>query len=378
MTAAAAEWRPSLATTDAAVPSSVRRTGWTATDLLAATFPEPRWAVPGLVAEGLSLLVGSPKLGKSWLALNLCLAVASGGHALGQIPLERGEAAYLALEDPPRRLQRRLQSVLQGEPAPAGLFFETAWPTLAHGGAELLSERLERHPGLRLVVVDVLAKIRGSVTDRGSLYSADYAAITSLKDVADRHEVALLLLHHDRKAGSDDFVDVVSGTSGIAGAADAIILMSRARNSAEAKLSVTGRDVEESEYALRFDAQIGTWTMLDGPASDYELTNERRQILEAVRAGEGAGPKAIADVTGLSYGVVKHLVRKMADARQLDSDGDGHYFPPLSPVHPVHRVHQDAGDGPLPTLSPIHRVHQDDGDGERGERGEQFYREDAE
>ena len=75
---------------------------------------------------------------------------------------------------------------------------------------------------------------------------------------------------------------------------------------------------------------------MDGPASDYQLSDERRAILTAVRDTEGLGPKAIAEVSGVKYGVVKHLVRKMLDDGTLDTDGDGHYF-----VHSVHRVHSD-------------------------------------
>ena len=85
------------------------RSSWTARELLAHDFPKQRYAVPGLIAEGANLLAGSPKLGKSWLALNIASAVAYGGRALDKVDVERGEALYLALEDPPRRLQQRLR-----------------------------------------------------------------------------------------------------------------------------------------------------------------------------------------------------------------------------------------------------------------------------
>jgi hypothetical protein len=58
---------------------------FTADDLMTATFPEPRWAVQGLVAEGLNLLVGSPKFGKSCVCLGLGVARASGGRALSKV-----------------------------------------------------------------------------------------------------------------------------------------------------------------------------------------------------------------------------------------------------------------------------------------------------
>ncbi|MGZ6969310.1 MAG: AAA family ATPase [Acidimicrobiia bacterium] len=105
-----------------AVPSTNgHRTEWSARDLLAADFPPIKWAVDGVLADGLNLVAGSPKVGKSWLALGLAIAVASGGRALGKIPVERGDALYLALEDPPRRLKRRLEIILAGSPAPLAL-----------------------------------------------------------------------------------------------------------------------------------------------------------------------------------------------------------------------------------------------------------------
>lgn len=309
------------------------RTAWTADELMRVEFPPQRWAVPGVIAEGSNLLAGPPKLGKSWLALNLGVAIASGGLALGKVPVDQGDVLYLALEDTGRRLQDRLRRVLHDDPAPPRLTLETWCQPLAEGGAAYVEEWLGWHPDARLVIVDVFSRVRGQVSERANRYDADYAAMASLKDIADRCGVPFLVVHHTRKQAAEDFLDTVSGTHGLAGAADAVLVLARSRGSAEATLKVTGRDVEEAEYALNFAADIGTWQMLDGPASDYEQSNERRRILTAVRETPGAGPKAIADASGVKYDVVKHLVRKMVDADQLDTDGDGHYFPVHHSLH---------------------------------------------
>ena len=80
---------------------------WTADDILTTDWPKPVWAIPGLLPVGLTILAGRPKVGKSWLTLQIALAVASGGRVLGQ-PGEKGPVLYLALEDPPRRLKERM------------------------------------------------------------------------------------------------------------------------------------------------------------------------------------------------------------------------------------------------------------------------------
>lgn len=138
------------------------------------------------------------------------------------------------------------------------------------------------------------------------------------------------------KADAEDFLETVSGSHGLAGAADAVSVLKRSRGSADAVLNITGRDVEEAQYALKFSPEAGTWTLLDGPATDYEVGDTRRQILGVVRGRDGITPKEIAEVSGLSHDAVKQRVRNMVDEGQLDTDGSGRYFlPPLSPVTPV-------------------------------------------
>lgn len=325
------------------------RTSWNAADLLAARFPEPRWAVDGVIAEGCTILAGAPKLGKSWLVLGTAVAVATGGRALGRIPVEQGDALYLALEDTPRRLQSRLRLVLGANgPVPHRLDIGTEWPTLDEGGEERIRAWLDAHTDARLVAVDVLARIRPRTSVRADRYDADYHSVVALKQIADDYSVALVAVHHTRKGASDDWIDGVSGTLGLVGAADSTVVLTRSRGAAGAVLKVTGRDVEEAEHALDFDPATATWKLLDGPASDYELSEQRRVILATVRDAAGIGPKAIAEQTGLDYDLVRQTVRRMVDAEQIDTDGNGHYFPVCTPVTPVTPV--------TPTLSVVTAV----------------------
>lgn len=310
---------------------------WTAVDLLAAEFPPPRWAIPGLVAEGVTLLAGPPKVGKSWLALDLAVAVASGGFALGQ-QVSRGDVLYLALEDTARRLADRLRLVLAGDSAPDKLQFATAWRVLAEGGTENLNQWLNEHPGARLVVIDVFERVRSRSTS-GNAYADDYGPVSRLKALADKHSVAILVVHHTRKMPADDFLEEVSGTNGLAGAADAVLLLKRSRGSADAELHVTGRDINESAHAMKFDGARGQWSMLAGPATDYSLADTRRQILTYLRTAKGSTPQQIATALGLDSTLVRKTVRRMFDDGQLDTIGQGRYVPP-HPVTPVTGVTQ--------------------------------------
>jgi hypothetical protein len=239
---------------------------------------------------------------------------------------------YLALEDTGRRLQSRLAKVLQHNAAwPEDLTLAVECPPLPEGGVEQIAGWLTKHPDARLIVIDVFERIRGRGVSQQSAYSADYAAVKAAKSVADHFGVAMILVHHVRKAASDDFMDLISGTHGLAAAADSIAVLKRARGELDGVLHIVGRDVEEQEFAMKFAADLSAWQIL-GPAETFGLDETRRKILLYVRANNGARPKAIADGTGLPYETAKKAVQRMADDGQLDTDGHGRYLIPVPPV----------------------------------------------
>lgn len=301
--------------------------------------------------------MGSPKLGKSWLALNLAISIASGGRALGQVPVERGEVLYLALEDGPRRLKNRLQMVLRNAPAPEGLHFETSWAPLDAGGAEDLSAWLGMHPETRLVVIDVIARLRSPVKDRSDRYLADYMMAEQIKKVADDHAVAIAAVHHTRKAAADDFTDTVSGTNGLAGAADSIIVLRRSRSQADATMHVTGRDIEEQELALKFNPLIGNWSLM-GDARQWALSEQRRRIIELLRDAGPLAPKAVADELEEDRAAIRQTLTRMAKDDQL-TVVDGVYSLPVTPSQ-VSQVSQTglAGVTAVTGVTPIQRINE--------------------
>jgi hypothetical protein len=311
---------------------------FSASELMAQELPPVRWVVPGLLPEGVTLLAGKPKLGKSWLALGLGVAVASGGVALGTKPVECGDVLYLALEDNPRRLQGRLKKMLAGGEAPKGLYYATEWPRMDEGGAELLENWLGVNPHARLVVVDILKRVRplaNSARNR-SVYDADYEALQSLQSLASEYGVAILVVHHTRKLAAVDPVDEVSGSTGLSGGADGILVLKRDRGRADAYLHVTGREIEEeAELALRWDANLASWS-LAGDADEYRLSNERQQLLQTLENAEALlSPKEIAEATEKTVGSVKVLLGEMVKAGQVANPSYGKYgLPSTTPYSP--------------------------------------------
>jgi hypothetical protein len=318
-----------------------RRTSWTAAELLAADLPSPRWAVEELFPEGLAFMCGAPKLGKSWLALALGIALAAGGgYALGKIAVERGDVLYLALEDNARRLQDQLRLLLGDDQAPRGLHIETEWERLDEGGLERLTNWLDEHTNTRLVLVDVWTRIRPTTRDNGNRYQADYDAAAALQAVAIKYGVAIVALFHTRKAEAADFVETVQGTFGTAAAADTIVVVKRSRGEADATLFLTGRDVIEQELALRFAAETGAWELL-GDAAEYGLGKTRKTILELLDAHGPLTPKQVSELApDISHDLAKKTMQRMFTDGQLTAKGGVYTHVPAVPASP-----EDAATG---------------------------------
>jgi hypothetical protein len=249
-------------------------------------FPPLAYAIPGLMPAGFGVIAAPPKAGKSLLILDWLLAAALGGQALGAIRTGPArDVLYLALEDGDRRLQDRCRNLLaDGEPIPERLRYILTVPpgqVLA-----VLGDALDRYPDTRLVVLDTLGRIMPDAHQGETTYQRDYRVGTALKKIADtRPGLAIIVIHHTRKAVADDFVDAISGTHGLAGAADTIITLARRRGDGDGTLRVTGRDVMEASYALKFSQ--GAWS-LDGAT----LAEARANVARRAEAGSLGGRSA--------------------------------------------------------------------------------------
>ena len=280
--------------------------------LVAETFEPINWAVEGMLPEGCILFAGRPKLGKSWFVLQLALAVASGENAFGDFPVHRGDILYLALEDTRRRLQSRVKRLLDDAPLPSGFKMAIEWPRIDEGGAEQLEAWLKRYPETRMVIVDTFQKIKSR---RNA--SADFETLSRLTQIAHKFNICLLVVHHTRKTDAEDPFDTVSGATSTASLADAMLVLRRARCSQDAELHITGRDIEESRKALRFDTQDMNWQVL-GDADVVWKSQQRLEIIDLLRkTRKSMHPADIADALNKSYTAVRKTLLRMARANQI-------------------------------------------------------------
>ena len=216
--------------------------------LLYEPLEKPSFVVDGLIPTGLTLFCGSQKIGKSWLMLKLCLCV-SQGIPLWDMPTQEGDVLYLCLEDTFCRIQDRLFRLT--DEASGRLHFAVASDKLSDGLIVQLEDYLKEYPDSRLIVIDTLQKVRTASKDNA--YASDYGDISLIKDFADRHSLAVIVVHHIRKQNDSDVFNKVSGTTGLTGSADAtFVLEQENRASNAAKLYVTGRDTPYQEFKLRF------------------------------------------------------------------------------------------------------------------------------
>lgn len=312
-------------------------------------FPPVAWAVPGIIPEGYGLITGASKAGKSWLVFGLALDVARGTAAFGCIPTGRPRPVlYLALEDGLRRLQGRARKLLgEGVPIPPGLDVMTEVP---HGKARsVIRAWLGRHRGQdAVVIVDVLAKVMDPAAPGEGAYERDYRVGSRFKQIVAHHPgVTLIAVHHTRKMAANDWADSTSGTTGVNGAADWTLNLSRDRNSEAATLRVMGRDVPEGEYAAT--VREGTWTLDGGDLSQAAqraqevhqqegLGDKSAQVLRIVgEHPDGIGPTELGRLADLTASNAGTYLTRLADAGRIAKAGRGKYSP-LSTVESVESV----------------------------------------
>jgi replicative DNA helicase/DNA-binding MarR family transcriptional regulator len=292
-----------------------------AKELEKAELPEPSWLIPGILPDaGVCVLAGTPKVGKSWLALQFAVAVASGRDTGGIEACKQTRVLYLALEDTERRIKSRLANAKLG--FPENLCFAYEWKRLHEGGLEEL-RRFVVENNIGFVIIDTLAKVRPPQNGKGNPYAEDYLHVGLLKSLADELGITVLLVHHKRKAKGLDPIEDVSGTTGLTGAVDTILLLDKKRGEEDGTLLVTGREVEEEVFALKFtDCK---WEIC-GSASEYAKTEERQRVLEVLREANGPlSVKEIAELIEKSEAATRMMLSRMCKEGVITRSARGCY-----------------------------------------------------
>ena len=272
-------------------------------DLQSREFADIKWIVPNFLAEGLTILGGRPKIGKSWLILDLCIAVAAGGSALGRY-CEPRDVLYLALEDNDRRIQDRLEKILGRD--------QTSWPDIKYvtswkGGVEELDKYLEANPNINFIVIDVFARFRRPRPPKINPYDWDYQEMAAIQNVASKYSVSICVVHHTRKGVAGDPGDEISGTRGLTGAADAWLILKHGKDGTIV-IEGEGRDTPPVDATVEFDTETCRWKINEN-GEEIPMSEPRRKIYDCFKKGEELTPSDIEKKTGLSTKVVTARLR---------------------------------------------------------------------
>ena len=277
-------------------------------DLLQAQFPPESWYVENLIGQGLSVLTGASKIGKSWTALQLVTALDQGGYFMGTLKASRCDVLYLALEDTPRRIQRRL--IKQG----ITVAFNGSRLEVTRCNVPALCAYLKANPQIRVVIIDTLQKLLG-LNDLND-YSEAVGGLSALKAIADDLDIAIVAIHHNRKGSNEDgdHMESALGSTGINGTADTTITMRRKRGTNDATLSVTGRDFEDCSYSLSWDRELCSWSIAGQGALEPALTEVQQQIIDLIESEERSWTTAeIAEITGIKKYEVSRQAKELAN-----------------------------------------------------------------
>lgn len=238
-----------------------------ANKLLYTTLEDTEFIVDQILPVGLHIFCGAPKVGKSWLMLDLCIRV-SKGEKLFNLNTKQCDVLYLALEDTYQRLQKRLFKLTDDIGSNFHLTIESN--KIANGLLIQLENAIKQFPNTKLIIIDTLQKIRRQTNDLN--YACDYGEISTLKSFADRNKIAIILVHHLRKQDDNDVFNKISGTTGIMGSSDTtFILEKKSRDESIATLYVTGRDVEYQTFTLKFENRVINvrYSVYDKPKNEY-------------------------------------------------------------------------------------------------------------
>ena len=230
--------------------------------------PPTKFCVDTLLPQGLCILGGSPKVGKSWMVLDLCVRVAQGTPLWG-LQTSKGDVLYLCLEDSQRRIQERLNAITDS--VPDGIYFATGCTSIEGGVCDWIRDFKRHHSLLSLVAIDTFQLIRTPTPEVS--YGGDYTELRVLKELADELEICILLVHHLRKTNDRDPFNKLSGSTGISGAVDAVFVLDKGeRTERLATLYASGRDIRDRKMQLELEQDTCVWSLISDSLTMPETT----------------------------------------------------------------------------------------------------------
>lgn len=281
-----------------------------AADLYGKQIEKPPIIVRGLIPTGLTVLAGAPKRGKSWLALKMAVDVAAGNTFLG-METTQGDVLYLDLESRQYRVQDRLQKIIVGQ-APAALQIAHESDRLEGGLIEQLAMWCDdaQHPVL--IIIDTLGRVKGGSKRGENAYEGDTRILGEVQKFAMQRKLAVVCVHHLRKslAEGDDYFERISGSMGITGACDSVMVLQGKRGDSDSTLSVSSRDFEATELVLGFDG--GRWALKSANSEEYKAEQEYNTS-SLVR-----GVVKLATIRGYWEGSPKQLLDDLLSIGTLD------------------------------------------------------------
>ena len=294
-----------------------------AKELMATEYVDVPCVIDGILPSGLTVLAARPKMGKSWLALDMAISVASGKRVLGR-ETNQGDVLYFALEDNHRRMKSRMEKILGNHEAPDRLNIVTRCDRLDKGSQEQIFDWIATHPKARLVVIDTWGKIAPSKKGQLDDYTFLTEVLGPIQQKALERDMAIILVHHNRKPSKDgDVFDQVLGSTAFTALADAIIVLQRERLANTAVLACTGRDIEETELGIIFDEELGTWSTV-GSVDQMKLPPAQQAAYDSIEKGNNT-PKLIAKHLNKSPSTVQNTLKTLLGKGMIQTNGDGVY-----------------------------------------------------
>ncbi len=288
---------------------------WSAAELLATNFPEPEWRLHGILPPGLGGLGSRPKLGKSWLALQMSTAISLGVQLWGR-ETRRTHVFYLALEDNARTLKERLQSQRAG--GDMWLDFVDEWPAVTSFESLLVLEELIQQKEYGLVIVDTITRVlgRADVMNQGAMAEV----FTRLHKLAKDTGATVLLIDHHHKGAAGDCIDDFMGATSKTGILDFAMGLYRQRGERAATLRIDGRVTRDASLALQWDHDLTCWQYV-GEARDIAKDSVQGEIVAALQEmGGSSTTKKIADYLQRNKGSISRELAELVNKHKVRRD----------------------------------------------------------